>query len=97
MCISYIPGGHLGLWVGISVITLCEILGLVTYTLKQLCHWGYTYIESNKVPERTQEPEMEDFQCEDPEPEPHEHNDTISSNHVNSNSRDKKVITHFSF
>ena len=92
------------------MITLCEILGLVTYTLKQLCHWGYTYIESNKDPEvpedaedpegpgdpaHTQGTEEEDFQCEE---EPHEHKDMISNNHVNSkNSRDRKVITHFSF
>ncbi len=36
-CILCIPGGQLGLWVGISVITMCEILGMISQLIQQLC------------------------------------------------------------
>ena len=31
-------GGQLGLWVGVSAITLCEIFGFLTLTVRHVCN-----------------------------------------------------------
>ena len=36
MSTLFFPGGQLGLWVGISVITVCEIFGMISQLLQHL-------------------------------------------------------------
>ena len=46
--IFYIAGGQLGLWVGISVITLCEILGLLSQMLHNVCNWCFKCLDPER-------------------------------------------------
>ncbi len=48
-----ITGGQLGLWVGISVITLCEILGLLSQMMHYVCNWCYRSLDAERKRENT--------------------------------------------
>ena len=40
-----IPGGQLGLWVGISAITVCELFDLIAQLMIYLCKGGGGKVE----------------------------------------------------
>ena len=105
-----IPGGHLGLWVGISVITLCEILGLLSYVIKHICHLGYRVLDPKKAelqptaPERMDSVIFREYTGIENHVQPSTANQLRNDSHDQTNlsvsveiEPEKKVMTHFSF
>ncbi len=45
MYLCVIPGGQLGLWVGISAITVCELLDLIAQLMMCVCARGSTKVQ----------------------------------------------------
>ena len=43
------PGGQLGLWVGISAITLCEIFGFLSLSIRHACKCSKSEEKSEDV------------------------------------------------
>ena len=59
---SFISGGQLGLWVGISAVTLCEFMALAYQILHFVCSSLTTSISKNKAKaketERNSQPDV---------------------------------------